>query len=225
MSALELLGVSRTRGNGRHATVAIRDVWLEVAAHDFVLLVGPSGAGKTTLLSVAAGLLAADSGEVVLAGRRLAELSPAALRRHRAETVGLVFQRANLLPQLSARDNVLLMATLAGVPRRPAEAEADALFDELGIAHLGARRPAELSGGEEQRVAVARALVHRPRVVLADEPTASLDGALGQAVAERLRVLAAERGAAVLAATHDRRLERYASRRVEIVDGRLANGR
>jgi len=221
MSALELLGISKTRGRGAHAVAALRDVSLVVAPGEVVLLDGPSGSGKTTLLAVAAGLLHADEGDVVLAGMRLDGAPPAVVRAHRSKTVGLVFQRASLMPGLTARENVLLMATLAGCPRPEAERETARLLEEVGVAHRADHRPAELSGGEEQRVAVARALVHRPALILADEPTASLDGATGRLVVEQLRDLAAARGAAVLIATHDPRLTPVATRRLHLADGRL----
>ncbi|HEV8383220.1 MAG TPA: ABC transporter ATP-binding protein [Gemmatimonadales bacterium] len=222
MMALELERISQTRGSGRRAVHALRDVSLSVAAGEFVLLEGPSGAGKTTLLAVAAGLLTPTAGTVKLAGQSLGALSSAECRRHRAARVGFVFQRSNLLPQLTLWDNVLLMVAIGGVPRTEGEGEATQLLQALGIAGLAQRYPRELSGGEEQRAAVARALVHRPAIVLADEPTGNLDGVSGKAVAERLAGLAAERGTAVLVATHDPRLEPFATRRVRIIDGTIA---
>ncbi|HEY3220252.1 MAG TPA: ABC transporter ATP-binding protein [Gemmatimonadales bacterium] len=224
MMALELEGISQTRGSGRRAVEALRDVSLSIAAGEFVLLEGPSGAGKTTLLAVAAGLLTPTAGTVKLAGQSIGALSSAECRRHRAACVGFVFQRSNLLPQLTLWDNVLLMAAIGGVPRTEGEGEATRLLEALGLAGLTHRRPRELSGGEEQRAAVARALVHRPAIVLADEPTGNLDSVSGRAVAERLAGLAAERGTAVLVATHDPRLEPFATRRVRIADGAIAAG-
>ncbi len=221
MNALELNGICKTRGRGAHAVTALRDVWLSVAPGEVVLLDGPSGSGKTTLLAVAAGLLHADQGDVLLAGLHLDGTSPAVIRRHRSRVVGFIFQRGNLMPGLTARENVLLMAALAGRPRLEAEQEATRLLEEAGLAYRADHRPAEMSGGEEQRVAVARALVHRPALVLADEPTASLDGAAGRLVAEQLRAMAASRGAAVVIATHDPRLLPVATRRVHMADGRL----
>jgi len=221
MSVLELKNVSKVRGAGRHAVKALDGVSLRLEAKEFVLLQGPSGSGKTTLLAVAAGLLTADSGEVVVEGCPLRAENRTGLRWMRASRFGFVFQRSNLLSNLSARENVLMQAALAGVSQAEGERQADELLEALRLGPLAARRPAELSGGEEQRVAVARALVHRPAVVLADEPTANLDSASGQAVAEQLLWLARARGAAVLAATHDLRLEAYATRRLRIIDGRI----
>lgn len=219
MTVLLMDSVSKTRGSGAHTTSALRDASLAVTSGEVVLLEGASGAGKTTLLALAAGLLTPDAGRVELAGRSLAELPPAQRRHHRARIVGFVFQRSNLLEQLTARENVLLMALLAGRTVADARRETDDVFAQLEIGHLAPRRPAELSGGEEQRVGVARALVHGPALILADEPTGNLDGTAGRVVAEALSACAKLRGAAVLIATHDARLAPVATRRVPIVDG------
>lgn len=224
MTVLLLDGVSKTRGGGAHATQALRAASLSVASGEVVLLEGASGAGKTTLLAVAAGLLTPDAGRVLLAGRSLVELPPGERRRHRARVVGFVFQRSNLLEQLTAWENVLLMALLAGRPTSEARRATNEVFEQLDIGHLAPRGSGELSGGEEQRVGVARALVHRPALVLADEPTGNLDSVAGRVVAEALATCAKARGAAVLVATHDARLEPFATRRVPIVDGRLDQG-
>jgi len=224
VTVLRMEGVSKTRGDGAHATQALRDASLSVASGEVVLLEGASGAGKTTLLAVAAGLLTPDAGRVLLAGRSLADLPPAQRRRHRAQVIGFVFQRSNLLAQLTAWENVLLVALLAGRSASDARQATTDVFEQLEIGHLAPRGPDELSGGEEQRVGVARALVHRPALVLADEPTGNLDGAAGRVVAEALASCAKARGAAILVATHDARLEPFATRRVPIVDGRLDQG-
>lgn len=220
-AVLDLQQVSKTRGTGRLAVQALTGVSLAVDAGEFVLVEGPSGSGKTTLLAIAAGLLGATSGVVMLAGETLGALSPSARRRLRATKVGFVYQRANLLAGLTARENVMMAAAVAGMPADESARETDGLLADLGIAALASRRPGELSGGEEQRVAVARALVHRPRIVFADEPTASLDGVAGHAVAERLRDLARDRGAAVVVATHDDRLHAFSTRRIRVVDGKV----
>jgi putative ABC transport system ATP-binding protein len=220
MSAVELRAVWKMRGAGRQSTQAVTDVSLAVEPGDLTLLEGPSGSGKTTLLALAAGLLTPDRGEVLLTGERVAALSPRARRRLRAMRVGFVFQRPNLLSRITVLENVLISAQLAGLGSDGAK-EAVALLGSLGIGHLAERYPGDLSGGEEQRAAVARALVHRPAVIFADEPTASLDSASGAAVAQCLQRLARERGSAVLVATHDARLEPFASKRARIVDGKI----
>jgi putative ABC transport system ATP-binding protein len=186
------------------------------------LLEGPSGSGKTTLLGVAGGVLTPETGEVLVADQLLTGQPPVRQREIRVRHVGFVFQRANLLSALTARENIVLMGTLAGMTKADAGHEADRLLASLGMTALADRRPKELSGGEEQRVAVARALVHRPAVVLADEPTGGLDATTGHAVAEALAMLAHEQGSAVLVGTHDARLAPFASRRLRMEDGRIA---
>jgi putative ABC transport system ATP-binding protein len=223
MNAVELRAVWKMRGAGRQSTQAVTDVSLAVEPGDLTLLEGPSGSGKTTLLALAAGLLTPDRGEVLLTGERMAALSPRARRRLRAVRVGFVFQRPNLLSRITIFENVLISAQLAGLGSADGAKEASALLGSLGIGHLAERYPGDLSGGEEQRVAVARAMVHRPAVIFADEPTASLDSASGAAVAECLQRLARERGSAVLVATHDARLEPFASNRARIVDGKIVS--
>lgn len=221
MTALHLEAVVKQRGTGRRAVQVLRGVDLTLAAGEVVLLEGPSGSGKTTLLGVAGGVLTADAGQVVIADRNLASLSVVDRRRHRSLHVGFVFQRANLLGGLTARQNILLMGTIAGWAVLDAGREADRLIEALGLGAIADRFPRELSGGEEHRVAVARALVHRPALVLADEPTGNLDAETGRAVAGALWTLAQEQGSAVLVATHDVRLASFGSRRVLMARGRV----
>lgn len=221
MSAVELHHASRRRGTGPHAVQALLDATLVVNPGEVVLIEGPSGAGKTTLLAVAAGLLTPDLGEVILAGRRLTGTSRRWRRGFRARKVGFVFQRANLLAGLTVFENVLLQADIAGLARREGRRETSRILAELGLEQLAGRRADSLSGGEEHRVGVGRALVHRPEVVFADEPTGNLDSASGRAVAEALARHGAEHGLAVLVASHDPRLHPYATRRVRMLDGIL----
>jgi ABC-type lipoprotein export system ATPase subunit len=207
----------------------LTDVSVAAEPGEVVAIVGPSGSGKTTLLSILGGLDAPHAGRVVLAGFDLYRASLAERARRRAAHVGFVFQSHNLLPALTAEENVALAARQrpnvgvgmaagegAGVAARAKEALA-----RLGLGALGARLPRMLSLGEQQRVAVARALVTRPAVLIADEPTASLDGESGQLVLDALALAAREGGAAVLMATHDERCRRRASRVVELLDGRV----
>lgn len=219
MTALELAGVSKVRGRGALAVSALREVSLRVDPGELVLLEGPSGSGKTTLLTVAGGLLHPDAGEVRVGGKVLPPGDAGARRLVRARQVGFVFQRSNLLPGLDALENVLVQAALAGIDADLARRRAEELLGAMGVGHLAGRRVGGLSAGEEQRFAVARALVHSPPVVLADEPTASLDSVSGRAVVEALVALGRDRGAAILVATHDPRLAPFASRRLRMVDG------
>ena len=223
MTALRMDQVSCTRGRGPRAVRAVRTVSLEVASGEVVLLRGPSGSGKTTLLALAAGLLTPEGGTVTLAGLRLDQTSAADRRGWRAQKVGLVFQRGGLASHLTALENVRLMAELAGATRVEATRQAEATLAMLGLSNQAGQRPRELSGGEEMRVSVARALVHRPALILADEPTANLDSSAGRRVANCLLQAAREQGAGVLVATHDDRLLGIASRLVHLLDGRLVD--
>jgi putative ABC transport system ATP-binding protein len=197
------------------------EISLAIEAGEFVLLEGPSGSGKTTLLAVGGGILTPESGTVQLDGYLFHVHSRAQDRRKRARAAGFVFQRSNLLPHLSVWENIVLMAQIAGRGEAGTQQEADDLLLNLGLSKLRDRYPHELSCGEEQRVAVIRALIHRPAVVFADEPTGNLDSRSGQAVAETLAELARSRNSAVIVATHDHRIESFASRTIHIEDGRI----
>jgi len=219
--ALRLAGVVKEFGTGASAVRALDDLSLTVPRGEFVALVGRSGSGKSTLLNLAAGIDVPSAGEVWLEGRDLARLDDDALTLVRRHRIGMVHQFFNLLPTLSARENVALPALLAGTPERDALARADALLAEVG---LGARRhakPSTLSGGEMQRAAVARALVHDPAIVLADEPTGNLDTRAAGQVVELLGALAGARGITVVMVTHSREAAAAARRVVELRDGRI----
>lgn len=223
MSAIQFDAVGTSRGSGRRTVEVLRDVSFCIGAGEVALLIGPSGSGKTTLLGLTAGLLTPQQGRIEIQGVRIDSASQSRRRAMRSTSIGIVFQRPSLLSGLTARENVRLMATVAGMTSRDGDRETDLLLERLGVASLRDRLPHEMSGGEEQRVAIARALVHRPAVLLADEPTGSLDEVSGTAVAEMLRGLAVERQAAVLLATHDLRLKRFASRCLVISAGRLTH--
>ncbi len=197
----------------------LRGVSLEVAGGSFCLLEGPSGSGKTTLLAVAAGLEPPTRGRVWMDGHDLGALDRAGLPGLRRERLGFVFQDFKLIEVLTAEENVALPLELRGARRSEARAEAREALARLGLEARLHARPSTLSGGEKQRVAIARALVTRPALLLADEPTANLDGATGREVASLLREAARERGAAVLAASHDPRLADLADRVVRLTDG------
>jgi putative ABC transport system ATP-binding protein len=199
----------------------LRGIDLEVYAGELTLLVGPSGCGKTTLLSVLAGLLEPTAGEVTVLGTRLSGLSGRQVVKFRQENIGFVFQQYNLLPALTAAENVAVPLLIAGQPRRPAIDRARALLRHLGLEKRAEALPAQLSGGQQQRVAIARALIHEPRLVVCDEPTAALDSQSGQVVMDLLRRIALQPDRAVLVVTHDSRVFGFGDRLVHLEDGRV----
>ena len=215
---LVLRDVHRSHVQGSTTVHALRGVDLTVGPGELVAVMGPSGSGKSTLLHVAGGLDTPTSGEVLVEGRDLAVLSPRAAAAVRRRSVGYVFQDLNLLPSLTAAENVALPRELDGVRGRPARAEARAALAEVGVAELADRFPDEMSGGQQQRVAIARALVGPRRLLLADEPTGALDSATGEEV---LRVLRArcDAGAAAVLVTHEARHAGWADRVVFLRDG------
>ncbi len=200
---------------------AVRDLSLEVRAGDFVAMAGPSGSGKTTLLNLLGGLTAPTRGKVWVAGRDLTELSGGELARLRLEHIGFVFQAYNLLPVLSAMENAEFTLLLRDVPAAERRERVRALFREIGLEGLEDRRPGRLSGGQQQRVAVARAVVGEPALVLADEPTANLDSATGDALLDVMERLNHERGVTFIFSTHDPRVMERAHRLIHLVDGRI----
>jgi putative ABC transport system ATP-binding protein len=217
-AVLVLSGVSREHRQGQEIVHALRGVDLTVRAGELVAVMGPSGSGKSTLLHLAGGLDSPTSGQVLVEGRDLATLSAAAVAAVRRRSVGYVFQDLNLLPSLSAVENVALPLELDGVRGGVARRTARAALDEIGLGAVAARFPDELSGGQQQRVAIARALVGPRRLLLADEPTGALDSTTGEEV---LRVLRArcEAGAAGVLVTHEARHAAWADRVVFLRDG------
>jgi putative ABC transport system ATP-binding protein len=208
-------------GAGAAAVRALNDVSIEVNRGEALLIVGPSGSGKTTLLQILGALLRPTSGSVQVDGQPIDALSPQALARLRLAFFGFVFQAYNLIPTLNAWENVAVALDLGGVRGRLAERRSRALLDEVGLANRTGAYPGQMSGGEKQRVAVARALALEPAVILADEPTASLDSASGWQVIRLLRGLAGRHGRAVVIVTHDQRLIAAGDRTIAIEDGRI----
>jgi putative ABC transport system ATP-binding protein len=200
-------------------TPALRGASVAVAQGEILAVMGPSGSGKSTLLHCLAGIFPPDSGEVWYAGRRLDTLDEAERTRLRRTAFGFVFQFGNLVPELTAADNVALPLLLQRQHRKAAYRQAAQWLDKLGLADKGARRTGELSGGEAQRVAVARALALGPQVLFADEPTGSLDSLSGEKVMDLLTGLARDQGVTVVLVTHDARVAAYADREVMVRDG------
>ncbi len=214
-------GVTRVFTQGNLQVPALRGVDLEVYEGEFLAIVGPSGSGKTTLLNLIGALDVQTAGELTVAGRSVAALSKSARAELRLRAIGFVFQAYNLVPVLTALENVEFVLELqgAGADRRTRALE---VLDELHLADLAHRRPGELSGGQQQRVAVARAVAARPRLVLADEPTANLDGENAETLMHLMRDLCQARHMTFLFSTHDPRVVAHAERVVTLLDGRVA---
>ena len=214
---IDIVDVSRSYGGGRARTVALRGVTMAVEAGEFVCVMGPSGCGKSTLLALAGGLERPDSGSVMIDGQPLGHTAhERALRLQRQ--VGFVFQELNLLLDLTGIENVALPLELAGAPRRKARAEAEAALAGVGVLELADAFPADMSGGEQQRVAIARGLIGERRVLLADEPTGALDSITGELVMHLIRARCVS-GATAVVATHDAGVAAVADRVVFLRDG------
>ena len=221
--AVQCRGVTKTYGSGPSAVRALRGVDLEVRRGELLMMVGPSGCGKTTLISVVAGILDRDGGECRVFGQDFSELRPEARTRLRGRTIGFVFQAFNLLPSLTAAQNVAIPLMLQGEARGSAERRARELLARVGLSDKAAKRPAELSGGQQQRVAIARSLIHRPGLVVCDEPTSALDHETGHSVMELLKGIATEDGRALIVVTHDSRIFSFANRIARMDDGSIVS--
>ena len=211
--------VSKVYTNGALQVPALREVSLEIHRGEFLALVGPSGSGKTTLLNLLGALDEPTEGEVSVLGSSLAEMSARGRSRFRLEKVGFVFQAYNLVPVLTAVENVEFVLELQGVSPSVARTQALKILDEVGLGELAHRRPNELSGGQQQRVAVARAVASEPPLVLADEPTANLDGESAERLMSMMGTLRDERGITFVFSTHDPRVIAHASRVITLEDG------
>jgi putative ABC transport system ATP-binding protein len=218
---LELRQVEKTYGGEGRPTPALRGVDLQLEPGSFCALLGPSGSGKSTLLNIAGLLDRPTAGSVRLGGVAVEQASPEATARLRNRILGFVFQAFHLLPRLTAWENVALPLLYAGTPRPERQPIARAMLAEVGLAGRAEHRPAELSGGERQRVAIARALVRRPSLILADEPTGSLDSATAGEIMALIGRLNRALGVTVLMVTHDAGLARQCDRRIDILDGRI----
>ncbi|MFJ6184360.1 ABC transporter ATP-binding protein [Streptomyces sp. NPDC092295] len=217
--AIQLRSVRRIHGSGDGAVAALDDVSLSFPRATFTAVMGPSGSGKSTLLQCAAGLDRPTSGSVSIGGTELTELTERGLTLLRRDRVGFVFQSFNLLPALTAEQNVALPLRLAG--RATSRARVRDVLDRVGLADRAKHRPSELSGGQQQRVALARALITRPEVLFADEPTGALDSRTGREVLAMLRSLVDREGSTIVMVTHDPVAASYADRVVFLVDGRV----
>jgi putative ABC transport system ATP-binding protein len=220
--AVETVDLERTYASGRATVAALAGITLGIRRGEFVAVMGPSGSGKSTLLNVVAGLERPTGGTVRVDGEDLAKLDEEALARHRSKRVGMVFQAFNLLPRYRVVDNVALPLAFAGVPTAERLRRARAMLDRLGMTARADHRSNELSGGELQRAAIARALVGEPAILLADEPTGNLDSANGAALIALFEELHAQ-GQTVLLVTHDAQIAAHAERTIRMRDGRVVD--
>ncbi len=214
-------GVTKEFGQGDAMVMALSGVDLNIYAGQLTLLVGPSGCGKTTLLSVIAGILDHTEGEVHALGQDLRQLGSRQKVQFRGQNIGFVFQQYNLLPGLSAAENVAVPLVIAGQSRRKAVARGEELLESMGMARRAHAMPADLSGGEQQRVAIARALIHEPRLLVCDEPTSALDAHTGHAMMRLIRSMALQPDRAVVVVTHDSRVFEFGDRIAYMDDGRI----
>jgi putative ABC transport system ATP-binding protein len=219
MNIVECIDVSKTYHQGRIEIHALNKVNLSITKGEFVAVAGPSGSGKTTLLNLVGGLDRVDGGSIVVDGNAFDQMSQSQLANLRLHKVGFVFQAYNLIPVLSAVENVEFVMLLQGIPANERRQRAKAILDDVGLAGKYDRRPAELSGGQQQRVAVARAIVSNPSIVLADEPTANLDSKTGDGLLEMMQQMNQEKSVTFIFSTHDKMVMDYARRLVLIRDG------
>jgi len=219
--AIRCRGIVKEFGQGETRVRVLHGIDADITAGAMTFLVGPSGCGKTTLISTIAGILSVEAGDVEVFGTALGSLSGARLPRFRADMIGFIFQQFNLLPALTATENAAVPLLVQGVGAREAHGRARDLLATIGLERHLDKYPSQLSGGQQQRVAIARALVHAPRLIISDEPTASLDAASGQAIMELLREHALKPDRAVVVVTHDSRIFRFADRILRMSDGRI----
>jgi putative ABC transport system ATP-binding protein len=217
--AVTIRGLTKDFGTGETRVKVLRGIDLEVQAGAMTLLIGPSGCGKTTLISVMAATLEPTAGEVCVLGTNLTKLRDREKVRFRGQNIGFVFQQFNLLPALTARENVAVPLLILGRPRKQALERAADMLEAVGLTERMHALPSQLSGGQQQRVAIARALVHEPRLLVCDEPTSALDAKSGRTVMELIRAVAVQPGRAVVVVTHDSRVYDFADRIVSMSDG------
>jgi putative ABC transport system ATP-binding protein len=219
--AVELSGVTKSYGSGDSKVTALRGVDLTVNADELLMLVGPSGCGKTTLISIVAGILDQDEGSCHVFGQDMLAMRDRDRVRYRGDHIGFVFQAFNLLPTLTAAENVSIPLLIKGLPRHEAIARASEMLEKVGLNGRGKSLPSQLSGGQQQRVAIARSLVHNPKLIVCDEPTSALDHETGHKVLELFREVAMGDGRSLIIVTHDSRIFSFADRIAKMDDGRI----
>ena len=223
MKIVQCRNINKAYKQGQVTVQALKDVSLQIEKGEFLAVAGPSGSGKTTLLNMIGGLDRIDSGSIFVDSEAFETMSQSQLANLRLYKIGFVFQAYNLIPVLSAIENVEYVMLLQGLPTHERREKARAILDDVGLEGKYNRRPAELSGGQQQRVAVARAIVSDPSIVLADEPTANLDSKTGQGLLEMMKQMNAEKQITFIFSTHDHMVMEYARRLVKLRDGRLVD--
>lgn len=221
MTAVSCNNLCKTFHQGDQIIKGLDGVTISIENGEFVCLSGPSGSGKTTLLNAMGGLDAPESGEIIVGDHRLDQLNKGDLADMRLQNIGFVFQAYNLIPVLTAQENIEFVMQVRGVPKAERRQKSKAILEEVGLADHQDRRPAQLSGGQQQRVAVARAIVSDPTLVLADEPTANLDSVSATQLMDLFALLNAERGVTFVIATHDKRVMDYCRRIIRMEDGKI----
>ena len=214
-------GITKTYGSDQATVHALRGVDLDINAGELFMLVGPSGCGKTTLISIIAAILDATGGTCTVLGAEVDKLSATQKNKLRARNIGFVFQAFNLLPSLTAAENVAVPLFIQGIDFHVAVARAKKLLEHVGLGDRTQALPSQLSGGQQQRVAIARALVHDPKIIVCDEPTSALDHETGQKVMDLMKKMAGEQGVTLVIVTHDNRIFHYADRIGQMDDGRI----
>jgi len=222
--AVSCQNITKVFGEGLSRVEALRGVDLDLEEGKLLMIVGPSGSGKTTLISILAGILDPTEGECSILGNDLKSLNSEELTHFRGKNVGFVFQTFNLIPMLTAKENVSIPLVLNGVDEKEALERAAALLVEYGLEHRMEEHPNNLSGGEQQRVAIARSNIHEPRLIVCDEPTSSLDSETGAHVMDLFREEVMEKSRSLIIVTHDVRILKYADRIVRIEDGQIVEG-
>jgi len=218
-NVIEIQNLTRKYGKGIGEVVAINEISLNIEYGEFTAIIGPSGSGKSTLLNLIGGLDKSDSGSVLLAGRDIAKMSGSQISDFRRDSIGFIFQAYNLIPVLSATENIEYIMLLQGIPSVKRKERVQEMLFLVGLEGLGHRRPSELSGGQQQRVAVARAMASKPEIILADEPTANLDSKTGMALLDMMRQLNEDQGVTFVFSTHDEMIMKRARRLIHLRDG------
>jgi len=221
MSIVRAENIEKRYIQGKVEVHALRGVSVNIDQGEFVAMAGPSGSGKTTVLNIIGGIDNPDSGQVVVDGNKYSDMTQSKLAELRLNKIGFVFQAYNLIPVLSAEENVEYIMLLQGVSANERKKKARAILDDVGLEGKYSRRPSELSGGQQQRVAVARAIVSNPAIVLADEPTANLDSKTGEDLLEMMRKMNREKNVTFIFSTHDNMVMEYAKRIVKLKDGQI----